>query len=482
MSMIARASAITGSATLIASAILLVRTRIIATLEGTEGIGLLGQFTSLQGLVAGIASLGLATGLVKYLSQYLESREYERISKSISSAAIMVACLSVAAAVVLAILSNWISSLLVGDDSAQFYVIIIAASIPVASLTMVFNSIINGARAIKSLAQVSVYSALVSLTIAVPAVYFLGTVGIIVQIGAASATAFVLNLLVSRKVRRNWPVPASLRFDSEESRQLLQYGAVSVITGLLLPLTLLVTQTAVIRQEGLSENGLFVAAWALFWLYIGFATTSVAVYLFPTMSAAKDRSDLSKQVNNGVRFLAIATTPIACVVIMIPGMILTILYSADFTEASRLLQVFVIAGAFRIISYPISITLVAKKRLKEYLPIEASWYLVFAGVVITLLPSMGIEAIAVAVLAAYMIHTALFVIFVKRVLGLFYTSRSWQILVTSAALLTLVFVLNLQLPILSYVLAAICLPIWLFHSAEKEERVWLVSKLLGRRP
>lgn len=483
MGMIARASLITGSATLIASAMALVRNRVIATLQGTEGIGLLGQFTSLQALVAGIAALGLATGLIKYLSQYLESKEYDRISKSFSSAVTMVVFCSAVAAAVLILLSSWISSLLVGDDFAQLYVIIIAVSVPVASLAAVYNSLINGARAIKSLARISVFSSLGALIVAVPAVYFLGTVGIIVQIGAASAIGFVLNFFVGRKIKSCWPVTITLsRFDAEESKLLLHYGTISIITGLLLPLTLLITQTAVIQQKGLSENGLFTAAWSLFWLYIGFATTSVVIYLFPTMSAAKEHGDLSEQVNNGVRFLAIATTPIACVIILIPGMILTVLYSPDFTEGSWLLQIFAIAGAFRIVSFPISITLMAKKRLKEYLPIEVSWYVIFAGIVMVLLPSVGIRAIAVGVLVAYAVHTTLFVVFVKRTLGLFYTVNNWLILITSAALLIILFALNLHSPILSYVAAAIALPMWLLYATEKRERRWFISKVfLGSR-
>ncbi|MFY9605777.1 MAG: oligosaccharide flippase family protein [Thermoplasmata archaeon] len=481
MSMIARASLITGSAALIASAITLVRNRIIATLQGTEGIGLLGQFMSLQALIAGIAALGLATGLIKYLSQYLESREYDRISKSFSSAAIMVVFSSAIAAAVLILLSGWISSLLVGDNSAQLYVVIIAVSMPVASLTSIYNSLVNGARAIKPLARISVYSSLGALIVAVPTVYFLGTVGIIVQIATASGVSFVLNFAVGRRIRKTWPVTTSLsRFDAEESKLLLHYGVVSVITGLLLPLTLLITQTAVIHQKGLSENGLFTAAWALFWLYIGFATTSVMVYLFPTVSATREHGELSMQVNNGVRFLSIATTPIASVIILVPGVILTILYSSEFTGASRLLQLLAIAGAFRIVSYPVSMALMAKKHLKEYLPIEASFYVVFAGIVVALLPSMGIDAIAIAALAGYIIQAALCVFFVRRILGLFYTVKNWLIFVSSAALLILIFALDHESSILSFAAAAILLPTWLFYATEREERGWFVSKLLRR--
>ncbi len=86
MGMIVRASLITGSAAIVASVINLVRNRAIATLQGTEGIGLLGQFTSFQTLVVGVATLGLAVGIIKYLSQYLEARQFDRVRRSFRSA------------------------------------------------------------------------------------------------------------------------------------------------------------------------------------------------------------------------------------------------------------------------------------------------------------------------------------------------------------------------------------------------------------
>jgi len=345
------------------------------------------------------------------------------------------------------------------------------------ALSSLYNSLINGARDIKSLARISVYSSLGALIIAVPAVYFLGMVGVIVQIAAASAVSFVLTFAMSRKIARNWPISLEgPRFDIIESKLLLHYGVVTLITTMLLPATLLVTQTVIIHQEGLAANGLFTAAWSLFWIYIGFATGSIAVYLMPTMSATRKQEDLSMQINNGVRFLAVVTTPIACIILLFPSTILTILYSPDFADASWLLRVMVIAGAFRIVSFPIANMFVAKGHLREYLPIESSWFVVFGGIVIILLPTKGLDAIAYAVLAAYIVHTTLFVLFAKRILGLGYTKRVWSILAISTVLLALVLALTQVSQIVSYAMTAACIPIWFFYTTEKGERRWLLSK------
>lgn len=481
LGMIAKAFTITGFGIMAASAIALVKTRAIATLQGTEGVGLLGQFTSLQALLGGIAALGLGVGIIKYLSQYLASKEYDKINRSFSSALIMVIFFSAVLASLMALLSTQISRILVGDGSARDYVIMIALSIPLYALSSAYSSFVNGARAIKSLAWISVYSAFGAMATAVTAVYFLGMKGVVVQIAVAPAIALSLNFYYARRVRSGWPpTTVSSRFDSAESRLLLRFGAVSMITGMLLPLTLLATQTAIIHQEGLSANGLFQAAWALFWLYTGFATTSIAVYMLPTMSATKDWQELSRQINNGVRFLALTTTPISCILLLVPGVVLTVAYSSEFTEASWLLRTMVVAGAFRIVSFPLSIALMAKVHLRTYLPIEGSWYVVFAGVVVALLPDLGLEAVAIAIPVAYIVHTVLFVVFAKKTLGLCYSNKNWLMLVSSGAFLVFILGLTMLSPVASYVAAAALLPVWLLYATEKSERRWLISRLSGR--
>ncbi len=482
MGMIVRASLITGSAAIVASVINLVRNRAIATLQGTEGIGLLGQFTSFQTLVVGVATLGLAVGIIKYLSQYLEARQFDRVRGSFRSAMLMVAVASLSSMGLLMVLSSWISNVLVGDSSAQLYVILIAASVPMASLALTYNSLVNGARAIKTLATISIASSAGALAVTVPAVYYLKDDGIILQLAVASAIALALNFGYARRVEKRWPAAASPpRFEREESKLLLHYGAVSIAIGLALPLTLLVAQTVVIRRIGLAENGLFTAAWALYWLYVGFATTSISVYLFPTTSATRDQGELSAQLNNGMRFLMIATTPIAAIIVLIPGAILTLLYSSEFTNASTLLQLLAVAGAFRIISYPAAMTLMAKKRLKVYLAVELSWYPVFAAITLTLLDPVGIEAIGIAAITACVLMATLHLIFLRRLLGLIYDRKNWLILGSGTALTALLLFTVHEYDLLGFVLGAVLVPAWLYLATDQAERRWFFSKLL-RRP
>jgi hypothetical protein len=51
---------------------------------------------------------------------------------------------------------------------------------------------------------------------------------------------------------------------------------------------------------------------------------------------------------------------------------------------------------------------------------------------------------------------------------------------SSTALLIIIFALNLHSPILSYLAAAVALPMWLLYATEKKERSWFISILFLR--
>lgn len=475
---IVEASVITGLSSLLTSAIGLAKNKSIALLQGSEGIGVLGQFTSFYTFVVGLVTLGLSLGIIKYTSQYLTSKDYGKIGNYWSSAISVISITSTISAIVLILLSGPISTIIFGDESGSFYVIMLALSIPFSAFAAMLNSLINAARAIKTLASISIVVTAGSFVATIPLVYFLGRDGIIAQIAVTSVIALVLNLYMKGKVTKDWPkLAGDSRFHREEFGALFRFGVVSLITGMMAPLTLFIGQLIIIRSEGLSANGLFQGSWQLFWVYIGFATMSVSVYLLPTMSRTKDSHSLNSQVNNSIRFLVLATTPIACIIVLVPGQILEILYSNEFVAAASLLSLMVVAGAFRVISYPVALALLAKNCLAAFLIIECSWYAVFIVTLLYLLPVIGILATGVGVIAAYIVQSTLAVIFSKRLLNLNYSAKNWGLLIVSITMLIAIMVLAHYFGIWTVIVAAILLPIWFVTSTKPSDRKWIFDRV-----
>lgn len=477
---IARASLITGSATMIASVLSLAKSKSIALLQGTDGIGLVAQFASFQGLFAGIAALGLSLGVMKYVSQYLRAGEYAQVRRFWSSAVALTIIASTAVMVATLIFAGPLSIVLVGNDSATLYVRIVGLSVPLSALVGLYSGLITGARAIKPLAAISVSSAFGSLVIAVPTIYYLEKNGLIIQLALSALVALAINFVVARSIFSRWGVSAKI-VDSgrHETGMLLKYGLFSLTTALLLPAVMLITQTLVIRTEGLSANGLFQAAWALFWLYVGFATVSVSTYVFPTMSATESTEALSEQVNNSLRFLVTATTPISCVIILFPSQILGLLYSSEFSDAATLLQVLAIATGFRILCFPTALSFVAKGHLKEYFILEVSWYVIFICIVVAMLDRSGIAVIGLATAAAYAIYAVAAIVVCKRILGIGYSSKNLISFVIAMTVLALTLGASQTTGYLAIPIGTIGVAFWFLIATSKGERKWLVSRALG---
>jgi PST family polysaccharide transporter/antigen flippase len=477
---IAQASLITGSATIIASLLSLAKSKSIALLQGADGIGLVAQFTSFLGLVAGIAALGLSLGVMKYVSRCLQAGEYAQVRRYWSSAVALTIVSSTAVMVAVLIFAAPLSIVLVGDDSATLYVRIVGLSVPLSALVSLYSGLITGARAIKPLAAISISSAFVSLVIAVPTIYCLEKNGLIIQLALSALAALAINFVVARSILSRWGVSAKV-VDSgkREAGLLVKYGMFSLTPVLLIPAVMLITQTLVIRTEGLSANGLFQSAWAPFWMYVGLGTVSISTYVFPTMSATESTVALSEQVNNSLRFLVTATTPISCVIILFPTQILNLLYTPEFSGAATLLQVLAIAAGFRMLCHPIALLFIAKGRLKEYLLLEVSWHVIFLGIVVAMLDRSGIAVIGLATAAASAIYAVTAIIVGKRILGISYSSKNLISFVIAMTVLALTLGASQTTSNLAIPIGTIGVAIWFLMATSKGERKWLVSRALG---
>jgi len=476
---IAQASLITGSATITVSVLSLAKSKTIALLQGTDGIGLLGQFTSFQSLLGGIAALGLSLGLIKYVSQHFQAGDHAQVRRFWSSAVTLTIVSSIVVMASMLIFAGPVSRVLVGNDSGVLYVRIVSLSVPLFALSTLYNGLINGARAIKSLAAMAVTGALGSLVIAAPAVYYLGKDGVIVQLALSALTLVFINFAVARRVFGRWQVSAKVAdFGRREAGMLLKFGMFSLTTTLLIPAVMLFTQTFVIKTEGVSENGLFQAAWALFWLYIGFATASFSTYIFPTMSATESVGDLTRQVDNSLRFLTVMTTPVSCAIVLFPTQILGILYTSEFSGAATLLQILAIATCFRVLSLPMAFAYVAKGHLKEYLLFEVSWHAIFMGIVVAALAQTGIVVIGVATLTAYAVYSALAMALGRRIVGVRYSSRNMMSFALSLTVLVITLAAYLMVDYSAIPIGVAGIAMWFLATTRREERQWLKSHVL----
>ena len=220
-----KATSLFGGVKVFTILISIIRSKIVAILIGTTGVGIVGLFNSGTSLIQSITQLGLSQSAVRGKTSFCN---YDYTLSFIFLSVIML-----------------------------FH-----------QLSGGQNVILQGTRRLKYLARASVWGSLLGLVICVPLYYWLGIKGIVPNLILGAFTAMLLSWYFSRKVPYE-PVKVSLKEVIQEGGQMLKMGIAMSVSGILVALSAYILRSFINRQGGIDEVGLFQAGFAIMTTYIG---------------------------------------------------------------------------------------------------------------------------------------------------------------------------------------------------------------------
>ncbi|MGH9906380.1 MAG: hypothetical protein ACRD8U_12455, partial [Pyrinomonadaceae bacterium] len=169
----------------------------------------------------------------------------------------------------------------------------------------------------------------------------------------------------------------------------------------------LLVSALILRAEGLSSVGLFSAAWGLSMNYVLLILTSFSTYYLPTLSAAKDAQSGAAIIHSIFRLTLLVLVPLLTALAVFKPLVITSLYSEEFTSALFLLRWLVIANFFRVFAWVLAMPAIAQADMKVYFWTESLWWLGLLGLSAPSILGFGsVEAIGIAVIALYLPYLA----------------------------------------------------------------------------
>ena len=157
----------------------LVRNKLIAVILGPEGMGLASLFNSTVNFISQATNLGLSFSAVRHVSELFDKGDEAEIAhfvKVVRAWSLLTALAGMLVCVVAGpLLSNYTFAW--GDHTLHF--MLLAPAVGLLAITGGETAILKGARRLKALAVVQVYSVLAALVISVPIYYFFGQAGIV---------------------------------------------------------------------------------------------------------------------------------------------------------------------------------------------------------------------------------------------------------------------------------------------------------------
>lgn len=400
---ILKSTGIIGGSKVFAILISIVQVKIVAILLGPDGVGSVSLFNSVIAVLTTITSFGISFSAVRNISMAVANQEENQIAKIITVVKRWVIFSGILGFTLMAVFSDRISNWTFGDESKSTELSILAIALLFISISGGQSAILRGHRKIKDLAKVNIYGAVFGFVISVPIYYLYGSDGIVPVLILMNLSTLIISFLYSRKIKTK-RIYVSLNESFNEGKGFIKLGSFTVLTGFFMTGSLYYVRILITDQYGVDDVGYFAAASALSIKYLDVLLQSLGTDYFPKLSAVHNNQvKVNTLVNEQTLVTVLIGTPLVLIMLTFSNLIITILYSAEFTEASSLLMWMTLGIFFRLILWPIGFVFLAKAKGRIFVFTQGIWNIAFIGLAFIGISYFGLEAIGMAFAAAYLI-------------------------------------------------------------------------------
>ena len=357
---ILRSSSIIGGAQAINYIVGLVRLKVVAVLLGPSGVGLVGLYISVVGLVQTFAQFGINESGVREVAVAAGGKDEQKIAQMVKT--LRRTCWFTGIfGWVLTVALAWPLSQWVFGSKDHIWVLAILGSVVLLELVSGGQkALLQGFRRVGDLARIQIASALLSTLLAIGVYWWLREDGIVPVIILSS----VVQLGVSWWFARNVSVSAvtqSWQQTWRNSKKLFQLGSAFMYGALLAGIVGLAIRALIVRDLGIEAAGIYQAAWALSGMFGAFVLQAMGTDFYPKLTAvAHDDHSVARLVNEQIETGLLLALPGVLAAIGLASVLVDVFYSSKFEMAAEPLGWFTFGVLGQIVSWPIGMVLTAK--------------------------------------------------------------------------------------------------------------------------
>lgn len=443
---ILRSSAIIGGVEVIGMVLGLIRTKFAALLIGTAGIGVLGNYTSIQGLVGTIAGLGIRNSAVREIAQALQAGDNVAAGRSITALRRVCWGTGLLGMFVMVILSHPLSLWTFGSEAYALDIAFLGVAILFANLSGGESALIQGHQRIGDLARVKLVTA-VSATILTVMLYALfGMRGIVPAILGLTAVDLAAAWFYARRIPVK-PCRLGLLETIGTAGGMLRLGLVFMLNGLVFSMIGWLTRVLITHDLGIEAVGIFTAAYVLSQLFVNIVTGAMAADYYPRLTShATDPVQANRMINEQTEIGLLLALPGLLATISFAPWIIQLFYSEQFLPATELLQWFALGCLGRVVAWPLMYLMPALGQSRTYFLFETlingfHLALIFIG-----LKFAGLLGVAIAYLILQPVYLCAVTVIARQLTGFHWSKKSIQSFGLFIPLVLATFIFSTMLP------------------------------------
>lgn len=402
---ILKASSIVGGAQAINMIIGMVRTKFVAVLLGPAGVGLMGTYLSITGLIGSMSGLGINSSGVREVAEASGTGDAEKVGRTILALRRMVWLTGCVGALVMLLGAVPLSRYTFDDTGHAVPIMFLAITIFFQAIQGGQMALIQGMRRIGDLARINVLGSFVGTAISIALYLWLGMEGIVPALIAMA----VFNLGTSWWFARKIPVPKVEMTWRESFRQtggLVKLGVAMMWASLVAAFVAYLTRALIAQDIGIEAVGVFQAAFSLSGMFINFVLGAMGADFYPSLTAVSgDNEKMCKLVNEQTEIGLLLAVPGLIATIVLAPWVIQIFYTGAFSQAADLLRWFVFGCLGRVVSWPMGFIMLAKGESRLFLVTETIFGLTHVALLWVGLKVFGLTGVAMAFMALYVLYT-----------------------------------------------------------------------------
>ena len=405
-------SAIATGARLLAALVVI---KLVAWFAGPEGVGKLGQFTSLMSLLAVLAGGGISAGIVKYVAEY--RHDPQRLARLLAAALWYALCASVLMGCLALLFSRQLAQWLLDDPRYAGLIRVLAVAQLGIALVNYILAVINGFMDVRRLALIQVLGSLLSIVMVIWLARWLHLYGALLALIVSQLLWLAVGLPAWWRSPYFQRSMLRLRFDREMTLRLAAFSVMTLTAALVSPLVNIAVRDHLAVRLGWEQVGYWQAVSKVSDAYLLFLTAAINIYYLPKLAAIQERAALVAELRNAYRYVLPAVVALAAAVYVLRGWVTRVLFSADFAPANALYGPQLVGDVIKVASFILSYVMLAKAMTRLFVISECVFAASYLALVYVFTAHFGLVGAMYAFAANYLAYLAFTVLVVRRYLG-----------------------------------------------------------------
>ncbi len=420
----------------------IVKSKVIAVLVGSYGMGILGLFTTSLNLLSEVAGLGLDRSAVKDIALANTEKEPQQANRLINLLNKLLWFTGIIGAIATLLLSPWLSHWVFDSDNFMYGFWWIALALLFKQLATGNLAILQGLRKLKTIAKANLIGSLLSLFIVLPFYYFLG----VKAIAPTIAISFIIGFFINWNFVRRLDIPKekiAIKNAFTEAKPMMRLGVTMSVSSLLVLLSTFVIQLYISNTANLEQVGFYHAGMLIINSYVGVIFNAMATDYYPRLAAvANNIKEIRKTVLQQAHIAILLITPIIVLFLMVEEIAVTLLYSSKFLPIVPFLAWAILGTLFKAVSFSMGYIFIAKGDSKLFLKTAVLFNSILLTLNILGYYWGGIEGLGISFFIYYILHLLLVGTITKARYNFYFHKSFYSVFLICVALCGLTFCIN----------------------------------------